>query len=200
MLKLTLAAVLLASAPIAAASGPAAEPPVATPVAAPSSWTLANGTEGCMVHAASGRGTVLSITAMPGEDSLLFVIQNHALAGLEDGQPYPIAVEFDDLGEWEIEALAQANLDSDGPGLIFAVRPGRPDGANFLKEFAAASGMHVGRAGTKLDSVSLTGGNTAMSALGQCLGQKYSGAPAHQGQGGPLEEVEEGEKSDAIPI
>jgi hypothetical protein len=165
----------------------------ATPVGAAAQWTLANGNEGCMVHSSSARGTVLSITATPGEDALLFVIQNRQLAGLEDGQQYAIDVEFDNLGEWQIEALAQAELDRDGPGVIFAVRPGRTDGKNFISEFAGASGMRIGRGGARLDTVSLAGGNGAMSSLARCLGQQWSGGRSYEGQGGPIE----GEETEA---
>ena len=153
-------------------------------------WTVANGSQGCMVHASSNRGTVLSISAMPGEEALLFVVQNAALAGLADGEHYPIEIEFDDKGEWQIAALAQANLDADGPGLIFAVRPGRDDGANFIKEFSSAAGMAFGRDGATIDSVPLAGGNEAMGQLGSCLSEKWAGAvgSTYQGQGGPIEE------------
>jgi hypothetical protein len=166
----------------------------ATPAGAAAQWALADGSEGCMVHSSTTSGTVLSITATPGEDALLFVIQNRQFATLEDGQQYAIDVEFDDLGEWQIEALAQAELDRDGPGVIFAVRPGRTDGKNFISEFAGASGMRIGREGARLDTVSLAGGNGAMSSLARCLGQQWSGARSYEGRGGPIEgeEIEAG--------
>lgn len=188
MLKPVFAFLLLATSPIAATAQNASL----------GQWKLANASDGCMVHANSGKGTVLSISAMPGEDSLLFVVQNRRLGALTDGQQYGIEVEFDDMGEWQIAALAQTSLDSDGPGLIFAVRPGREDGANFLKEFASARGMQIAHEGAALDTLPLSGGNGAMSALATCLSQKWPAKPGWQGQGGPLEEAEDSEE--AVPL
>lgn len=169
----------------------------------PQRWTLANGAQGCMVHASTGQGTVLSISAMPGEEALLFIVQNRELGTLSDGEQYPIEVEFDDKGEWNIAALAQNNLDQDGPGIIFAVRPSRDDGANFIKEFSSASGMNIQREGSAIDRVPLSGGNAAMTKLATCLSEKWARAAAsdeHQGQGGPEEPIEGAEGEQAVPI
>ena len=153
-------------------------------------WKLANSSEGCVVHAASEKGTVLSIAATPGEGALLFVVQNKKLSNLEDGTPYPVQVEFDEMGEWEIQAVAQRDLDADGPGVMFAVQPGREDGANFIKEFAGATGMHIGREGVVMDSLPLAGAKPAMAQMAQCLGKMWSNAsggteaePAFEGGG-----------------
>ncbi|HWH16839.1 MAG TPA: hypothetical protein VNT77_00650 [Allosphingosinicella sp.] len=188
MLKPVFAFLLLATSPIAATAQNTSL----------GQWKLANASDGCMVHATSRKGTVLSISAMPGEDSLLFVVQSRQLSSLRDGERYGIEVEFDDMGEWQIAALAQTSLDSDGPGLIFAVRPGREDGANFLKEFASASGMQIGHDGAALDTLPLSGGTGAMSALATCLSQKWPARSGAQGQGGPLIEVADGEE--AVPL
>ena len=198
MLK-PLLALLVSAAPLAAAAAQ-------TPSTSPDRWRLADSASACMVHASSSRGTVLSISAMPGEEALLFIVQNAALAGLADGQQVPIMVEFDDKGEWQIGALAQAHLDADGPGIIFAVRPGRENGANFIKEFSTASGMAIGREGAMIDNVPLAGGNEAMATLGTCLSRKWASAAgsASQGQGGPIEEEPplEGAKpgEEAVPL
>ena len=197
MLKPLLA--LLVSAAPAAAAFAQAEP------VARQRWTLADSAQACMVHASSDGGTVLSISAMPGEESLLFIVQNPALANLGDGEQVPIMIEFDDQGEWRIGALAQAHLDSDGPGVIFAVRPGRADGANFIKEFSTASGMSFGREDGTIDNVPLAGGNDAMANLGACLSEKWAGiaGAVHEGQGGPIEEEPlEGTKpgEEAVPL
>ncbi|HEY0626774.1 MAG TPA: hypothetical protein VGD10_08565 [Allosphingosinicella sp.] len=196
MLKPLLALLISATPAAIAVAQPATTP------SAPQNWTLANGSQGCMVHASGRQGTVLSISAMPGEEALLFIVQNHALAELSDGQQYPIEVEFDDKGEWQIAALAQQNLDRDGPGLIFAVRPGRPDGANFIKEFSSASGMSIGHEGQAIDSVSLTGGTQAMTQLATCMSEKWAGAAgsSEQGMGGPEEPIEGAEGEEAVPI
>lgn len=188
MMKSLLALALISSTPFAASAQ------------GPGQWTLANQASGCMVHASTNAGTVLSITATPGEDALLFVVQNRRFAELQDGEQYAIDVEFDQMGEWKIDALAQRELDRDGPGVIFAVRPGRPDGQNFIKEFAGAKGMRIGREGARLDTLSLDGGNGAMSSLAECLGQKWSGGATYEGQGGPTEEEEALASGTAIKI
>lgn len=192
MLKPMVAFLLLAAPPLAV---------TAQPVADTGQWTLASGNEGCVVHAASPKGTVLSILAGPGQDSLAFLLQNRQWGSLQNGSEYALDVEFDQMGEWEIQAIAQTELDSDGPGLLFAVSPGRDDGAKFLAEFVGANGMAVGTAGAKLDNVPLNGGQQAMAALAKCMGQLWSGNAGARGQGGPLEEADETEPaSDAIEI
>lgn len=187
MLKPLLAALLLATPSIAAVSQSTPAPAAAaqdSPArggaqAIPAGqWRLASGTDNCMVHAASGHGTVLSIAASPDEQALLFIVQNRQLAALEDGGSYPVEVEFDDMGEWQIDAVAQRELDEDGPGVIFAVRPGREDGANFIKEFAGADGMHIGRGGVTMDSLPLQGAKPVMAQMAQCLGRMWSNVSA----------------------
>ncbi len=165
-------------------------------------WTVAGSQEACMIHSASNRGTTMSVTATPGEEAFLFVIQNQSLGSLTDGQPYPIAVEFDNKGPWEIEALAQHELDRDGPGVIFAVRPGRDDGRNFIEEFTSATGMQIGRGGAVLDNFLLANGRAAMTGLATCLGNIWAGnGSGAGGQGGPLEEVEEGAQGEQpVPL
>lgn len=198
MLKPVIASLFLAASATASFSQ--------VPTTAPSAngqWTLASGSDACMIHASSGTGTVLSLTGKAGEEALLFVIQNNRFDSLNDGQQVGIELEFDDFGEWKIPALAQRNLDSDGPGLVFAIRPGRSDGANFLKEFAAASGMRIAQAQSPLESLSFAGGQAAISSLATCLSEKWaaaSGAGPYQGQGGPLEEVGEEDEEVAIPL
>lgn len=153
-------------------------------------WRLASGGGGCMVHAASGRGTVLSIAASPDQEALLFIVQNPQLGMLESGGKYPVEVEFDEMGPWQIDAVAQQDLDRDGPGVIFAVRPGREDGSNFIKEFASASGMHFGREGAKMDSLPLNGSRPAMAQMAQCMGDMVSEASAAEAEDEPMFEGE----------
>jgi len=182
MLKPLVAFLLLTTPPVAAVSQSAQPIPAGQ-------WRLASGTEGCMVHAASGHGTTLSIAASPDEQALLFIVQNQKLSTLDDGGQYPVEVEFDQMGEWEIDAVAQRELDRDGPGIIFAVRPSREDGANFIKEFAGASGMHIARDGVKMDSLPLSGSRPVMAQMAQCMGKLWSNAsgadeePAFEGGG-----------------
>ena len=178
MLKPLFAFLLLATPSVGAISqSTAATPQTMAPQTIPAGqWRLASSTDNCMVHAASGKGTVLSIAASPDEQALLFIVQNTRLGALQDGEQYPVEVEFDDMGEWQIDAVAQKDLDQDGPGVIFAVRPGREDGANFIKEFASAGGMHIGREGVKMDSLPLAGAKPVMKQMAQCLGTLWSNA------------------------
>lgn len=162
----------LSAAPVAAAQAPVA--PDAPAVQPAREWQLAAGDNGCMIHAGSDTGTVLSITASPQRDSLLFIVQNRQWQTLADGQNYALDIEFDQMGPWKIDATAQAELDQDGPGLIFMVRPGREDGARFLKEFAGAGSIRVGHDGAMLDSVPLGGSHAAMAGMSRCMGQAYA--------------------------
>ncbi|HWH22365.1 MAG TPA: hypothetical protein VNT25_03610 [Allosphingosinicella sp.] len=164
----------------------------ATQTTAPGQWKLAASDEGCVVHTSSGKGTVVSIAANPAQGALLFVVQNKQLASLEDGEAYPVQVEFDDMGEWEVQAVAQKELDADGPGVMFAVQPSREDGSRFIKEFAAAQGMHIGREGAVMDTLPLSGSKPAMAQMAQCLGKMWSNAsapeaePVFEGGGKPI--------------
>lgn len=169
----------LTAAPVAVAQAPVA--PDAEAAHPAREWQLAAGAEGCMIHAGSSGGTVLSITASPTRDSLMFIVQNQQWQSLSDGDSYPIDLEFDQMGPWKIDATAQAELDQDGPGLIFIIRPGREDGARFLKEFAGAGSLRVGRDGEMLDSVPLGGSRTAMASMARCMGE----AVAQAGAAGP---------------
>lgn len=176
MLKPLFAFLLLATPSVAAVSQSTTVSQAQAPTIPAGQWRLASGSDDCMVHAASERGTILSIAASPDEQALLFIVQNKQLGGLDDGGQYPVEVEFDDMGEWKIDAVAQKDLDRDGPGVIFAVRPGREDGANFIKEFAGANGMHIGRSGVKMDSLPLQGSRPVMAQMAQCLGKLWSKA------------------------
>jgi len=192
-------AFLLLSVPSVAVTAQSTSQPTSQPASHSVRWTLASGSEGCLVHSASPKGTVLSILANPGQEGLGFLIQNRQWTSLQDGQRYALELEFDDMGEWEIQAVARQNLDEDGPGLLFAIPAGREDGAKFMKEFAAAGGIHVGRDGRVLDSLSLAGAQGAMSQLAQCLGQQLSTqAGATRGSEEPAFESEDG--TQAVPI
>ena len=175
MLKPLVAFLLLTTPSVAAISQSAETTPAGQ-------WRLASNSEGCMVHAASGQGTVLSIAASPDQQALLFIVQNPKLAALESGAQYPVEVEFDKMGAWQIDAIAERDLDRDGPGVIFAVRPGKEDGANFIKEFAGASGMHIGREGVKMDSLPLSGSRPAMAQMAQCMGKMWSNASGSEAE------------------
>lgn len=172
MLKPLLAVSLLAL-PFAAA-------PAQTPTA---QWTVAGGEQGCAVHTPSGEGMVVSILAGPGQESLLFLIQNRSWSSLRDGGSYDIAVEFDDEGPWQLKAIAKTEIDQDGPGLMFAVPPGQKSGSDFITEFVQAAGMKVEGQGQRLGSLSIGSGRSAMTALAQCIGRVFANQPAEQPKG-----------------
>ncbi len=177
MLKPLLACMLLAApAAISAAQTPAA------PRAAPGEWTVSGSAQGCILYGSSAQGTVVSILAGPGQDALIFLVQNRQWSSLRDGSKHAVAVAFDGRNEWNIEAVAKTELDSDGPGLLFAVKPGEKEGVNFIAQFAAANGMRIDRDGQQLASLPVGDGNTAMSALAQCMGKMYSGTAEAAGE------------------
>ena len=175
MLK-PLFAFLVASASAGAAH---AQSPAAA-AAAPPEWTVAGGASGCIAHSTTQQGTMVSILAGPGQDSLLFVIQNPAWTSLADGDNIPLAVQLEGGEEYRFEAVAKAELDSDGPGYLFSVPPSAP----FLAAFAKAGGMEFGRSGRRLASVALDGSEAVLGTLAQCMADTLSGAPASE-QGTP---------------
>ncbi len=144
----------------------------------PARWTVAGSTQGCAVHTSSQQeGTVVSILAGPGQESLLFLVQNPAWSSLEDGGSYDIAVEFDDSGPWQLKAVAKTEIDQDGPGLMFAVPPGQKQGNDFITEFVQAAGMKIDGQGQRLSSMELGSGRSAMTALAQCIGRVFANQP-----------------------
>lgn len=173
MLKPLLACVALAALPVAAVSQPPANP---------AEWRVAGGAGGCIAHRSFAQGTVVSVMAGPGQESLLFIIQNRGWSSLEDGTRHDIAVQLDGSNSFEFDAVAKTELDSDGPGLIFTVQPGDNEGARFLAAFAGASGMNVGQDGRALASLPLRGGSTAMTGLAQCMARMWNGGAAPTGE------------------
>lgn len=150
---------------------------MATAQTEPARWTVAGGEQGCAVHASSPQGTVVSILAGPGQNALLFLVQNRSWSSLEDGAQYDIAVEFDEEGPWQMKAVAKTEIDQDGPGLMFAVPPGQKQGSDFITEFVQASGMKIEGQGQQLGSLPLGSGRSAMTALAQCMGQVLAKQP-----------------------
>lgn len=177
MLKPLFACLALATLPSAALSQQAPAP------GAPGEWKVSGSSSGCIAHTTLPQGTVVSVLAGSGQESLLFLIQNRDWGSLEDGSRHALAVELDGGSTFEFDAVAKTELDSDGPGLLFAVPPGEADGARFIAEFAKAGGMAVGEGGEAIASVRLTGGGSAMTQLAQCMSQLWSaGATARHGK------------------
>ncbi len=174
MLKPLLAVAFL-TAPIAAATSQSPAPAAR--------WTVAGGEQGCAVHTSAPQGTVVSILAGPGQEGLLFLVQNPSWSTLKDGGQYDIAVEFDQEGPWEMKAVAKTEIDDDGPGLMFSVPPGQKQGADFITEFVGASGMHIRGNGQRLGSLPLGSGRSAMTALAQCMGKIFANQPQRETTG-----------------
>ena len=162
---------------LASAALPAAALSQAT---ASDAWTVSGSEEGCIAHSTLPQGTVVSLLAGNGQENLVFLIQNRSWSSLRDGSPHKLAVQLDG-SEYEFDAIARTELDSDGPGLLFSVPPGERQGAKFLAEFASASGMNVGEQGRQLAQLRLTGGNTAMAALAKCMAGMWGGGGANVG-------------------
>lgn len=166
MLKPLFACLALAGLPAAA---------LAQQPAAPGAWKVSGSPSGCIAHTTLPQGTVVSVLAGTGQESLLFLIQNRGWESLEDGSRHELAVQLDGGSKFQFDAVAKTELDSDGPGLMFAVPPGEADGARFIADFAKAGGMAVGEGGEAIASVRLTGGGSAMTALAQCMSRLWGG-------------------------
>lgn len=166
-----LSTMIALSLPAAAVAAPA---PV--PLQAPQGWSLASSAEGCIVHTTERAGTVLSVFALPEQDGIGFLLQNQKWSGLEDGQVYPLSIRFDGGGEWPIPALARTEIDEDGPGLFFAIRPGSEQGGrDFISEFAAARGMRIANDGVGVGDLRLPDARGATVALANCLRGVFEG-------------------------
>ena len=164
MFKPLLACVALAALPAAALAQP------------PGEWTVSGSAEGCIAHTTLPQGTVVSVLAGPGQQSLLFLMQNRGWSSLEDGSRHKVAVQLDGRNPWQFDAVAKTRLDADGPGLLFSVAPGEAQGSKFINELAAAAGMNVGQNGQQLEGTRLSGGGSAMARLAQCMSRMWGGS------------------------
>ena len=143
---------------------------------APQGWNLASSAEGCIVHTTERAGTMLSVFALPEQDGIGFLLQNQKWSALRDGEVYPLTIRFDSNGEWPIPALARTEIDEDGPGLFFAVRPGSEQGGrDFIAEFAGARGMRIANDGVAVGDLRLPNARGATVALAQCLRGVFEG-------------------------
>jgi hypothetical protein len=176
MLRYVIAA-LLASAPLAAASGQQASD---------GKWALAAMPNGCMVQAVSPAGTMLSVWGFAGDGKLGFLLQNRGWE-VEDGAKTPLEVEFAGARSWPVEATARAHIDRDGPGLFFTVEPGGTGARAFLAAFTSAEGMSIRRGGTSVDTLPLAGSRGAISSLAQCLADRWNETAAPDGEPKPAE-------------
>lgn len=139
-------------------------------------WNVTSDSGSCLVHTTQRAGTMLSVFALPEREGIGFLLQNRKWTDLEDGAVYPITIRFDNGREWPLPALARTEIDEDGPGLYFAIRPGSEEGGrDFIGEFAAAAGMRVANDGAEVDKLALTNSRGATVALAQCLSRIWTG-------------------------
>ncbi|HEX8534918.1 MAG TPA: hypothetical protein VF662_12180 [Allosphingosinicella sp.] len=138
-------------------------------------WTVSGSAQGCIAHTTLPHGTVLSLLAGPGQDSLLFLMQNKGWSSLQEGSRHKVAVQLDGRSPWQFDAVARTELDSDGPGLLFTVAPGEAEGAKFINELAGADGLNVGQNGKQLEGARLSGGGSAITRLAQCMSRMWGG-------------------------
>jgi hypothetical protein len=144
-----------------------------TSTATAGNWTLEAAPNGCVVHAASPSGTVVSIWGLAGESSLSFLVQNQRWNSFADGQRYDIRVSFEKGRTFPMKAVARRNIDRDGPGLTFPISPAPAGGASFLEQFAAADGMHITR-NDEVETVRLVNTDVALRGLAKCLRQVWA--------------------------
>ena len=154
--------------------------PVAALAQSPGSgeWIVSGSEEGCIAHTTLPQGTMVSVLAGPGQDSLLFLMQNRSWSSLEDGTRHKVAVQLDGRRPYQFDAVAKTELDADGPGLLFSVAPGEAQGAKFINELAGAAGMNVGQNGHQIEGARLSGGGSAMARLAQCMSRMWGGSEA----------------------
>lgn len=158
------------------ASAGAVPAPERVAAEAPTGWNLASSEDGCIVHTTERAGIVLSVFALPEQDGIGFLLQNRKWSELSDGQVYPLGIRFDDGREWPVPALARTEIDEDGPGLFFAIRPGtEAGGGDFLGEFAGARGMRVTNEGVGVGNLRLPDARAATLALANCLRGVFEG-------------------------
>jgi hypothetical protein len=180
MLKSVLALIAAAALPAAASSQTPSET---------GGWDISRSGGACMATSASPEGTVVSILAAPTDNAFVFLVQNPAWQTLEDGNQYPLAVEFDEMGPWQVEASAREEIDSDGPGLAFFVAPGRPDGNGFIQELVNATSMEIATGGETVTQVSIDGSQEAMEGLASCLASSWAGVEDPAGESAAVQTV-----------
>ena len=166
MLKPVLALIAAAALPAAATSQTSGEAHL---------WHIASEGSACMVTTDTDDATVLSILAAPTDGAFIFLVQNPAWQSLRDGTTYPVAIEFDDMGPWQIQASARETIDADGPGLAFHVAPGRADGNGFIQEMIAAESMKIVAGGNHMGSLDVSGSEGAMQELAGCMAASWAG-------------------------
>lgn len=146
-------------------------------------WAIAQMPNGCMVEAVSPQGTMLTVWGFAGQPKLAFLLQNRGWGALKDGRSYRLGLDF--VGTptaMPVEATARQNIDSDGPGFLFTVEPGGDGAKSFLTAFTSAEGMRISQEGRSVDTLPLAGSRRAMTALAQCLAERWSSASAKADQ------------------
>lgn len=180
MLRLLSSSVLAAAlAATPASAAPATKAPAAPAAATESGWRVARTPGGCMLHATSAHGTVLSIWGFAGQDKFAFLLQNREWGALREGQSYDLKLDFLGVRAMPVEAVARLDLDSDGPGYFFTVSPGeRERGSALIDALANAEGLEVSSDGAKVDRLSLEGSREAMAGLARCVAELWTASAA----------------------
>lgn len=135
-------------------------------------WALATMPNGCMVQATSPKGTMISIWGFAGQDKIAFLLQNRGW-NVRDGQPYKLNLDFLGVETLPVSATARENIDADGPGFLFTVKPGAQGASGFLAAFTSARGMRITQGGESFDTLPLAGSRTAMDSLARCLADRW---------------------------
>jgi hypothetical protein len=189
-----LIALSLTQAASAAQAPPVAQAPLipAQAQAAPD-WKVAASGRLCAVHTAFRSGTVLSVFALPGQSGIAFLVQNPEWGTIEDGAVYALNVRFDGGEGWPVQAIARRNIDEDGPGLLFAVRPdAKRDGRGFMDQFATARAMQISSGEARIDNLALRGNHNATVALAQCLSRMWNGGGGfHEASEAPFSDLDD---------
>jgi hypothetical protein len=179
MLRFLIAPSCLAAvcAAVPAAAAPAADS--ASPAGEERSWGLARTPGACMLHAASANGTVLSIWGLAGQEKIAFILQNRQWDSLRDGQQYALELDFLGVRALPVQATGRLDLDSDGPGYFFTVRPGDAGqrGSALIDALVSAQGLSISRDGAAVDTLKLAGSREAMGGLARCMAELWAAAP-----------------------
>lgn len=124
-------------------------------------WTVAKIDEACgMTMEYEGAGST-RLSIFERYDGRRFAIVDNDLWSAKEGEAFAIKAE---LGEWVYTLPAEGSTPTGGRrGLLFLVSD------DFLRDFAASSGLTLRRGQTLIDDLSLKGSAAGVGALKRCL-------------------------------
>lgn len=130
-------------------------------------WYIYSNQSGCYMVTHYEKDVVLSVFSN-GTTNANFWVQSPAWQSLEDGAKNRIQVEFDDMGEWNIDARTRS--DHDGPGLSWNGNiDSDEDGNTFFGEFMAANRMSIRYGDRSVANLRLNGSYKASMKLAACV-------------------------------